>query len=62
MLSRMSDEAYDEQKILNLVTEYYQLLLSLCYLSADDIDFPSPEVREIDKELCGSLGLTPEVI
>jgi hypothetical protein len=58
----MSDEAYDEQKVIDLVTEYYQLLFSLCYLSADDVDFPPPEGREIDPELCESLGLTPEVI
>jgi hypothetical protein len=58
----MSDEAYDEQKIIDLVTEYYQLLLSLCYLSADDVDFPPPEGRDIDPELCESLSLTPEVI
>lgn len=58
----MSDEAYDEQKIIDLVTQYYQLLLSLCYLSADDVDFPPPEGRDIDPELCESLSLTPEVM
>jgi hypothetical protein len=58
----MSNKAYDEHKIIDLVTEYYQLLLSLCYLSADDVDFPPPKGRDIDPELCESLSLTLEVI
>lgn len=57
----MSNDAYDESQIISLITEYYHLILSLSYLSADDVDFPPPEGREIDKEVCDSLGLTPEV-
>ena len=60
-MSRMSDDAYDESHIVSLVTEYYNLILSLCYLSADEVDFPPPEGRQIDEELCNSFNLTPEV-
>lgn len=58
----MSDDAYDENQIIDLVTEYYNLILSLCYLSAEEVDFPPPEGRRIDEELCNSFNLTPEVI
>lgn len=58
----MTGEPYNEQEIVALVTEYYHLLFSLCYVSVDEIDFPSPEGREVDEALCRSLQLTPEVI
>ena len=58
----MSDSVYDESQIIDLVTEYYNLILSLNYLSAEEVDFPPPEGREIDQELCKSFGLTSEVI
>jgi len=58
----MSDSVYDGSQIIDLVTEYYNLILSLNYLSADEVDFPPPEGREIDQELCKSFDLTPEVI
>ncbi|GAB7351189.1 hypothetical protein MBLNU459_g1633t1 [Dothideomycetes sp. NU459] len=58
----MSSEQYNESRIIALVTEYYQLLFSLCYISAEDIDFPPTGGREIDEALCQSLNLTPEVV
>lgn len=57
----MSENAYDGSQIISLVTEYYNLILSLCYLSAEEVDFPPPEGRQIDEELCESLNLTSEV-
>lgn len=58
----MSSEPYDESRIVALVAEYYQLLFSLCYISAEDVDFPPPGGREIDEALFDSLNLAPEVI
>jgi len=57
----MLDAVYNELQIVDLITEYYQLLFSLCYLSANDVDFPPPEGRKIDDEFCDSLDLVPEV-
>lgn len=58
----MTTKNYNEQDIIALVTEYYHLVILLCYIPADTIEFPPPLGREIDEELCHSLQLTPEVI
>lgn len=57
----MTGEPYNEQEIVALITEYYHLLFSLCYISVEEIDFPPSEGREVDEALCRSLQLTPEV-
>lgn len=58
----MLTKPYDESQIIALITEYYNLLFSLCYLTPEDIDFPPPKGREIDQTLCQSLNLAPEVV
>lgn len=57
----MSSQPYDESRIVALITEYYHLLFTLCYYNPEDIDFPPLEGREVDKALCQSMNLTPEV-
>lgn len=58
----MSGDLYDESRIIALVTEYYHLLISLCYISATDIDFPPFGGREIDEALCQSLDIEAEIV
>lgn len=58
----MSTHLYNEAQIVALVTEYYHLLDSLCYLSVDEIEFPPSEGRSVDESLCHELNLTAAVV
>lgn len=58
----MSTSPFDEQQIITLLTTYYNLLFSLCYITPEEIDFPPPSGREIDETLCHRLHLAPEVV
>jgi hypothetical protein len=58
----MSIHVYNEAQIIPLVTEYYHLLDSFCYLGIDEIEFPPSEGRDVDESLCYELNLTVEVI
>jgi hypothetical protein len=54
---------YNEQEIVNLVTELYELLVELCYVSRSDIAWPpKPNGHRIDEAICKELGLKPEVV
>jgi hypothetical protein len=55
--------AYSEGEIAGLITELYELFVSLAYLDRDQITWPPPSVgHRINEDLCISLGLAPSVI
>lgn len=54
---------YNEQEIVNLVVELYELLVELCYFPHADIAWP-PQLKghHINEVICEELGLATEVV
>lgn len=53
---------YKESNIIALITQYYNLLFQLHYISPSSVSFPPPTGRILNLQLCHSLSLTPSVI
>lgn len=53
---------FNEDEIVSLVTELYQLLIKLAYIDRDHIAWPPPGGHAISEDLCRELQVVPEVI
>ncbi|KAK6223281.1 hypothetical protein LQW54_000398 [Pestalotiopsis sp. IQ-011] len=54
---------YDEDEIVQLMTEIYQLHIKLCTIEADQVAFPPDGGHYfIDEETCASLRIDPVVV
>lgn len=53
---------YNEDEIVSLVTELYELLVKLAYIDRDHIAWPPPGGHAINEDLCRELRVAPEVI
>lgn len=53
---------YNEDEIVSLVTELYELLVKLAYIDRDHIRWSPPGGHAINEDLCRELQLAPEVI
>lgn len=53
---------YDEDEIVGLVTELYELLIKLAYIGRDHITWPPSGGHAINENSCRELQLSPEVV
>ncbi|KAK2595886.1 hypothetical protein N8I77_013677 [Diaporthe amygdali] len=53
---------YDEDEIVGLVTELYELLVKLAYIGRDHITWPPSGGHAINEDSCRELQVAPEVI
>lgn len=52
---------YNEDEIVGLITELYELLVKLAYIHRDHIAWPPPGGHAINEDLCRELKVAPEV-
>ena len=53
---------YHEDEIVGLMTELYKLLVELCYITDDDIDWAPMEGHLINEILCEEIGIEEAVV
>lgn len=53
---------YDENEVVGLVTELYELLIKLAYLGRDQITWPPGGGHALNEDLCRELQIEPGVV